>query len=290
MRTEEQLRELLGTYKMSMVDYEPDVSIQEEIFLSLTYDCFQLKEDGWFTLVDFDEGLMRVMTSGGDIRISEPVPYEGSSLFMCEWMFGTNWSQRSSRKGHFMVFDSIFVDGADCTFHSIPMRNAYAEDFIRRYGVLLGDRFIPVRTWPLSQLSTVWFQRVMVEDGYEGIVLKKSTEPLFPGMHLGRMKKVVDCDYIVIGFTEGKGRLMGTLGAIVGGLFVNGVITKVCTVGGGFSDEDRDKIWSSRYDILGKVMKVEGKMRFSSGALRHPAFVCFRDDKKAEECILHKEW
>jgi ATP-dependent DNA ligase len=86
-------------------------------------------------------------------------------------------------------------------------------------------------------------------------------------------------------FEEGKGRLQGTLGAIVGGLFKDGILTKTCTVGGGFDDALRSKIWNNKTEYYLKVMEVSGKMYFEkTGAVRHPAFKHFRFDKSASEC------
>jgi hypothetical protein len=294
MRTEDQLRELLGTYKMSMQDIEPDVSIQHLIHLSLTYDTFQLKYDGWFTLVDFCDGIMRVMTSGGDIRLAQNVDYRGTSLFLCEWMYGTNWSQKPGRKGKFIIFDAFEIDGIVVSIHCLSARNIMIADFIEREGKNLGQIFMAINNWKLEEFDEIWNSMVNIEDGFEGIVWKKESDFLSPGMSLGRMKKEVDMDYVIIGFNEGKNRLDGTLGSIIGGLYINGSLTPVCTVGGGFDDGLRAWVWANRDQLMGRVMKVYGKVRFSTGALRHPAIDqkrgWLREDKRKEECVFHTEW
>jgi ATP-dependent DNA ligase len=67
---------------------------------------------------------------------------------------------------------------------------------------------------------------------------------------------------------------------------VNGVLQKVCTVGGGFTDILRDDIWFNKQLYVGKVFEARGKILFTSGALRHPAFTDWRPDVKPEECTL----
>jgi ATP-dependent DNA ligase len=57
-------------------------------------------------------------------------------------------------------------------------------------------------------------------------------------------------------------------------------------VGGGFTDEERDHIWHTWPASRGRVLTITGKGRFDSGALRHPNFKGFRDDKRAEECCI----
>jgi hypothetical protein len=54
------------------------------------------------------------------------------------------------------------------------------------------------------------------------------------------------------------------------------------TVGGGFTDSDRTFFWDKDYNqLIGMVIEVGGKGKFTSGELRHPAFIRIKQNRKA---------
>lgn len=120
-----------------------------------------------------------------------------------------------------------------------------------------------------------------VANGEEGIMINicdalyefKRTNSLL------KVKKMQTMDLEIIGFEEGTGRLVGTLGAILV-RYKDGNVVKV---GSGFSDEIRTLIWAEPSDFLGKIVEIqyfEETTNADGGkSLRFPIFKDFRPDK-----------
>ena len=72
--------------------------------------------------------------------------------------------------------------------------------------------------------------------------------------NLIKVKKFYDFDLKIIGYEEGTGRNKGRLGAFVVDYKGNHV-----KVGSGFSDEERDKFWENREELIGRVITVKYK-------------------------------
>jgi DNA ligase-1 len=97
--------------------------------------------------------------------------------------------------------------------------------------------------------------------------------------NLLKVKKMSTLDLEIVGYEEGEGRLVGTLGAILV-RYKNGNIVKV---GSGFSDRLRAELWRARGDFLGKIVEIqyfEETTNADGGiSLRFPIFKDFRPDK-----------
>ena len=261
-------------YKLEMKD------LNEDSDLSL-YDMVQPKLDGWWTMIVIKDGQASVITSGGDVRCNFYIESR-DAILLAEWMYGTNWSQNSVYKGRFFLFDILEYDNKkvieNCYIERLGILHEHFKHFEPQLSIVRTDH---VSEWKY------WWNHYVEEHDFEGLVFKNSNKTYF-NSQLGRMKKVVTMDYIVMGFKEGTKRLEGTLGALEGGLIVDGNLVRICTVGGGFTDSDRDEIWFNKEQYIGRVFEARGKVLFSSGALRHPAFTRFRDDKSPEVCIFKK--
>lgn len=120
-----------------------------------------------------------------------------------------------------------------------------------------------------------------VANGEEGIMINildaeyefKRTNSLL------KVKKMQTLDLEIVGFEEGEGRLVGTLGAILV-RYKDGSVVKV---GSGFSDRLRGELWRARGDLLGKIVETqyfEETTNADGGkSLRFPIFKDFRPDK-----------
>jgi DNA ligase-1 len=97
--------------------------------------------------------------------------------------------------------------------------------------------------------------------------------------NLLKVKKMSTLDLEIVGYEEGTGRLVGTLGAILV-RYKDGNVVKV---GSGFSDELRGELWRARGDFLGKIVEIqyfEETTNADGGlSLRFPVFKDFRPDK-----------
>lgn len=80
-------------------------------------------------------------------------------------------------------------------------------------------------------------------------------------------------DVVAVAFEEGEGRLDGTLGKVV---LESEDGVELGRTGSGFSDEQRDEVWSNQEEYLGQPLEVEAEA-FDSG-LRFPIFQRWRID------------
>jgi ATP-dependent DNA ligase len=186
-------------------------------------------------------------------------------------MYGTEWAQDPSRKGKVFLHDVYEFEGNPLTEVSYASR--YNALIINKH--ILPKNFELVSCVPINQYPTVW-DSCVVHDSFEGVVFRKSFGKL--GETILREKLVVTMDGIIIGFDIGDqiGKYKDTLGAVKV-LLRNG---KVVRVGGGFTDAMRDEIWGNQSGYLDKCCEVKGNREFSSGSLRHPNFVRWREDKE----------
>lgn len=268
---------LVEKYKAKMIDLDPETFDPS----NFKFDICQVKFDGWWNLWLIENYHVKVITSGGEVRKEFDQRVVRNGKLITEWIFGTNWAKGNDLENSFILHD-IPELGYAPNVHLLPYSErsdlimALADEF-HSAGIPVSATFnIGVSSW--KEQWKYW----VVEQKYEGFVFKNS-KATFP-MLMGKLKPEVDEDYVAMAFNEGQNRLTGTLGAIVGGLYRNGVLTKTCTVGGGFSDEQRDDIWANRAHLLGKVFRAYGKLKFSSGALRGPQFDDWRDDKDPLMC------
>jgi hypothetical protein len=268
---------LIEKYKTKMVDLDLETFDPA----NFKFDICQVKMDGWFVILLIENFHVKVITSGGEIRQEFDQTVVGNATLLAEWVHGTNWAKGSYLEDNFILHDVPELEFIT-NIHLFPYSErhefvmALANSF-HEAGILISA----IANISIDEWREKWKYWV-VEQKYEGFVFKNS-KATFP-MLMGKLKPEVDEDYIAMAFNEGQNRLTGTLGAIVGGLYRNGVLTKTCTVGGGFSDEQRDDIWANRDQLLGKVFRAYGKLKFSSGALRGPQFDDWRDDKDPLMC------
>lgn len=260
-------------------------SVEEALSHSPPFDIVQLKYDGiWCRLEvnknpagDFDNVAVWYSRTGEEKHRAGGIKLPIGTYFG-EFMFGSHWSQHPDRNGKTYLFD-IIRDGD---------RDISGLEYARRHSIIVSrcptDKQAPIQAVAnvhISLAASFW-NRVLVTRS-EGLVFRHSNAGYDD--ILGRLKRKVEVDYVVLDIVEGQGKHVGRLGAIVCGLYIKGKLVEVCAVGGGLSDRDRNDIWNAWPRDRQKVITISGRGQFPSGAVRHPNFVRFRDDKRPEECI-----
>lgn len=268
--------------------YKRQAYIDGTIDEALKYEFFQFKYDGqWCKLVKEESETVRVISRTGKIKHEFcMVDFPRNTVFLAEYMFGTQWAQDVDRVGRFFLFDCLCFEGLE--LHDWPYRERYQRALWTHRGIHGKDqRFDIVHNYPIDDLPRFW-SRISNDRSYEGIVARNWNQKYED--KIVRAKIDVTDDFMVIAVNEGLGRLAGSMGSVTVGQYTDpndaDSFVEVMTVGGGFSDELRKEIWMNRSNMFGRVIQVTGKQRFDSGALRHPNFDRFRLDKSGIECLL----
>jgi len=118
---------------------------------------------------------------------------------------------------------------------------------------------------------------LMVLDGYEGVVLKGAdTKYDYKRSYSWLKYKMMKTDeFNIIGFEEGNGRNLNSLGAIIVQSLDGNIESKV---GSGFSDEQRQYIWEHQDELAWTKVEIKFQEVTKDNSLRFPTFVKFRDD------------
>jgi DNA ligase-1 len=136
-----------------------------------------------------------------------------------------------------------------------------------------------------GQVSFKEFNREAIEAGYEGVMIKdpNSTYRTKRTDSWLKIKPFITVDLEIIGFEPGKpeSKFADTLGGLICRGTDQGKLIEV-TVGGGYSEELRDQIWSNRGKLPGRIVEIKGDaLTKSQGSedvwsLRFPVFMQFR--------------
>lgn len=265
------------------LDRQPcdDVTFEE----ARTFDFYQPKYDGiWGCLFRVFDSVQITSRNGlvkGHYK-SNNFPHD--TIVVGEYMFGTNWAQEPARAGKFFAFDLLCLCGHDMRGESYEIRLRELRNLLANLDI---QEVLPVSCHPIIHLKES-LDKLKLTRAYEGVVVRNWNQPF--SHSLGRIKLDIEGDFVVMGFKEGTGRLTGSLGSIsVGAYTPTGDLVPVMDVGGGISDSLRRTIWHDQQRFLHSVVRVVGKGRFPSGALRHPNLLNFRDDKSPRECTLIKQ-
>lgn len=130
---------------------------------------------------------------------------------------------------------------------------------------------------------------------WEGIMLKNLSSYYYPDMRPAhnwyKIKRHFTADVVIMGYTEGKGKYKGLIGAIVFGLYNNAgelIERGQCS---GFSDLVRYDVSCNKDKYINRVMEIEGTGTdmTKDGHFRHPVFKLFKLDKEAKQCLTKNE-
>lgn len=134
------------------------------------------------------------------------------------------------------------------------------------------------------------FNKQMIEEGYEGIMIKDVDAPYECKRSAKwlKMKPFIEVSLTVTAYEEGTGRNERRLGALICEGNDDGKFIKV-NVGSGFTDEQRTDYWDVCDTLIGQVVEVRADAATRSQdsedvwSLRFPRFLRFRGFTKGEK-------
>lgn len=242
------------------------------------FDSVEFKYDGMWVRVEIRGRTLQAYSRTGKLKLATTLDRRHKRMTLIgEYIVGTTWAKASPYHGRIVVHDITH-----CGWRNLSGQ-ALAE---RRH-------FLNYLPWPClgtGQYALDDLPELLdrVEGGaFEGLVFKDSTEPY--GAPHGRYKPIVTRDYVCMGRNPGSGKYAGWAAAsIQGGLqkpgeFFDGTPRHVIDVGG-LTDDLRASLWQEPDKYIGRVFKAAGNMVFESGALRHPRFAGWHEDKTPQEC------
>lgn len=151
-----------------------------------------------------------------------------------------------------------------------------------------------------------------VAHGFEGVVAKRQGSRYFPGTRSSdwvKLKRLDAADLVVGAWYEGKGALVGTMGALALGAYDDsGLLRYVGRVGTGFTHDERDALaqtlrgleraaspfadalpTGARHVAPRLVAEVAYHETTEAAKLRAPRFLRLRTDKRPRECLMETE-
>jgi DNA ligase D-like protein (predicted ligase)/DNA ligase D-like protein (predicted 3'-phosphoesterase) len=230
--------------------------------------------------IDFQSLIKRVQASGG---------FEIESL-------------SKSFPATYVVFDVLELEGKPLVDKSLLERKAILKNQVKEGRYVIHSLF--------ADGEGEAYYKAVIDKGLEGIVAKKKQSPYESGRRSNnwlRIKKVVTCDCVVFGYTEGKGRREKTFGALVLGLYdKKQQPVFVGKVGTGFTDDTLENLTKTFQELKSEekildvgdisdkitwlnpilICQVEYQSATEDNKLRLPRFRGLRFDKTPLECTL----
>ncbi len=201
----------------------------------------------------------------------------------------------------YIVFDILYLNGEYLLDKPLMERKKILEKVVENSNKILKTPFI-------SEFGKELYAEA-IKAGFEGIMAKKKDSIYEEGKRSDfwlKIKKVQTEDYVILGYTKGKGNRESTFGALLIGGYRNGRWFYVSKVGTGFDEETREmlmkkfkRLKTKKYFDLPKelekeeivflkpklVCEVKFVEKTPKGKLRAPVFLRLRDDKSPEECV-----
>jgi len=245
------------------------------------YNIVQLKMDGIWGCMKISHGQWGIYSRTGKLKADGVIDnYDIDAVVLGEFMFGSHWGHKMNKNRYFYIFDCLRWRGTDVDEYPLLSRIQYAEEIYHSiYEQIENVRIL--ETYPVEQWKALWDEYIL-EYGYEGLVFKDATSLYKDKNAWARMKAVIEMDYICTGFRpadEGS-KYEGMVGSVVGTL----IDKEVHITCGGITEAQR-KVFTKHPDrYIGEVFTAKGNNWYPSGAIRHPMFMGWREDKEPEEC------
>ena len=199
--------------------------------------------------------------------------------------------QEETGKLSWVCFDILFFCGKDVRDLPERIRRKMLETVVNDMG-----RFHKcLQYWSMSQRFLKNMRQTydnLIFAGYEGGMMKDTTASYGKGWY--KVKKVVDLDVVCTGFTEGKGKYAGKIGAVTFGVYscLHGQFgVSEISQAGGMDDAQRDFMTANQSALIGEPMCILAQeiTKTKTGySVRHPRFVAWRNDLGVADCTLAK--
>lgn len=234
------------------------------------------KFDGiWMALYTRENGVVYKSLSRRGLK--KETPLNGDKLVPSSVIIG------EYVKGIFYVFDILQYKG----------KIIYKQPFFERRKILeelpiYNDVIKLVPQYKKNFLATY---KKLVDEGYEGVVLKKLDTPYTPNeraVDWHKIKKHITMDYIITGYLfSNSASYKGLVSSLKIGLYRNGRVETVGKVPLA-SEELKHKFSNNPYKYLNKIVEVGGQEVFKTGAMRFPVFIKLRPDLGKEDANKEK--
>ena len=150
-------------------------------------------------------------------------------------------------------------------------------EFVNESLMLLGGSICTVTTTQVnSEAQAKYYHNCNLKDGYEGSIVR--TNDVYKcgrSWSLRKFKDFSDAEALIVGYEEGKGKRVGTLGKFVmqdedGNQFG-------CPPGKGYNYKDLTDILNNVHDYIGQVATFTYFERTKAGSYRHPHYKAIRN-------------
>lgn len=225
----------------------------------------------------------------GEMVTDPNVAVEGSGSKYVTSIMGSRPSE-AIRKQHergrlqYAVFDCLFVNGRDVREEPLLQRKKHLQHVLARWK---NPHVFAVSTVATAKERTY---EAIVGSGGEGVVLKNIVHQYGNEKLWVKVKAQATADVVVLGFTAGRGKYAGLIGAIRYGQYTDG---ELCEYGqcSGMADDVRESLFSAaaQAKCIGRVLEIKHFGREPSGHFRHPQFLRFRSDKAARDCVYRED-
>jgi ATP-dependent DNA ligase len=195
---------------------------------------------------------------------------------------------------HWVLFDVLFIEGIDVRNLPEGVRREKLDDIL--YDLRRGNPSV-AEYWHLSDRfeigegisSHMETYEWLINEGFEGGMLKDTQAPYGQGWY--KVKQVTEIDAIVTGFTQGKGKYEGQIGAIEFGVLDTEDCIRYLGRCSGMPDDVRNNISKNRDKYFRRPLEVlcqEVCRKKEWYSLRHPRFSRWRDDISVRDCAAEK--
>jgi bifunctional non-homologous end joining protein LigD len=279
---------------------------------------FEVKWDGYRIMAYVEDGEVRLVTRNGQDytaryqEVAEELSRLGADCVLDGEMvvvdengkanFGMIADWPKSRRGSlvYYVFDVPYAYGRDLKGLALARRKQILTRMIQG--------FAHVRLSDHVEGDGKGLFEIAVAQGLEGVMAKRADSPYLEGKRGSYWQKIkthMRQEAVICGYTEPKGG-RSHLGALILGLYEDGNLRFVGHAGGGFGEQDLDKVWRLLEPLATKDSPFSAKVATNGpahwvkpellcevqflgwtedGHMRQPVFIGMREDKAAQSAV-----